>query len=96
MYFNGYFNLDDWDTTASYIILDDIPWERVPVKKALFGAQKQFVLTDKYRKKLTVIWGKALIFLYNSDSDPFRAMTLEERAWYDENCLFVNLLNKMY
>ena len=57
MYFNGQFNLDDWDDDAQYIILDEMNIKYVPNSKAWFGAQRQFVLTEKFRKKRTVKWG---------------------------------------
>lgn len=92
MYFNGYFNLDDWDSTALFLIFDDVPWERIHNKKAFFGAQEQFVLTDKYRKKITVKWGKPCIYLCNPEDFPPELNT----EWYQENVVICNIQNKLY
>ena len=79
MYFNHMFNLDDWDDTATYMVLDDIEFEFIPARKALFFGQEQFVMTDKYRKKKTVRWGKPVLYLCNNEpqwdkyKDPYQA-----------------------
>lgn len=96
MYWNGMVNLDDWDDEAEYAIMDDFNWDFVPCKKAFFGAQKQFTITDKYRKKKTVKWGKPLIYLCNPDADPFKTMANIEKDWYDENCIYSEITNKLY
>lgn len=68
MYFNGMLNLDSWDDDAKYIILDDFNCDigkYLPMWKSFFGAQREFTLTDKYRKKRTVRFGKPLLWLCN-------------------------------
>lgn len=92
MYWNGYYNLDEWDSAAEYLIFDDIPWDRVPVKKAFFGAQKQFVMTDKYKRKKTVHWGKPCIYLCNPEDEPNEIWT----DWYQQNIVYVKIENKLY
>lgn len=70
MYFNTYINLDRWNDNAKYIILDDFTIEvdkYLPSWKCFFGSQEEFTLTDKYRSKRTVKWGKPLIWLNNED-----------------------------
>jgi len=89
MYFCGQFNLDDWDESADYIILDDFNIKFFPQWKSFLGGQKQFVLTDKYRKKRTVKWGKPCIWLCNIDGSPGRALSRDELDWIDVNCLTV-------
>lgn len=93
-YFNSMFNLDDWNPDGKYLVIDDIEWKWVPAKKALLGAQQQFTLTDKYRKKVTLSWGKPCIYLCNRDMDVFN--TCEEWHWLKENCIYVRLDNKLY
>lgn len=68
MYMQGGFNLDDWDDNANYLVIDDIPWKYLPSKKSFLGGQYQFVLTDKYRKKRTVLFGLATIYSMNRDN----------------------------
>lgn len=94
MYFNNLFNLTDWNSDADYLILDDIDFEWIPNKKGWFGAQKSFVLTDKYKGKRTVAWGKPLIYLTNDY--PFTKVSNSDLDWYNANCKIVYLQNKLY
>lgn len=66
MYFNGMLDLQIWDDDAEYIILDDWwDWAKLTLYKQFIGAQRTFTLTDKYRKKMTVNFGKPCIVLAN-------------------------------
>lgn len=96
MYFNGMINLDDWNPAAEYIIFDDFDWTYLPCKKAFLGAQKQFTITDKYKKKKTVFWGKPCILLYNEDMDPLAKCSTEEVSWLTENVIFTEITNKLF
>lgn len=87
-------NLDDWNDDALYLIVDDMDWKYLPQKKGFLGAQQEFTLTDKYRKKRTVTWGKPTIFLCNPDQDVY--YTCDERTWLLENALYYSLNNKLY
>lgn len=99
------FNLNVWDDQAAYLVLDDIPFEFVTGRKAIWGAQKEMTLTDKFRHKRSVKWNKPTIFLGN-EGDDFRLLTcggkgdalrnLAERAWYIENSVIVEIREPMY
>jgi len=65
-------------------------------KKQLFGAQKEFVLSDKYRRKRRLKWGKPVIYLFNRDADPWNNLSLVEREWYEPNVSRIYLTNKLY
>jgi hypothetical protein len=91
MYFNSQFNMDDWDDEAKYMVLDDMKFEFIPSRKALWGAQQQFVITDKYRHKRTVQWGKQLIFICND----LPAFT-EDVLFYNENTFHVDIKEKLF
>lgn len=97
MYFNGMLNLDDWDEDADYIVLDDFSCEITkyfPCWKCFFGGQKTFTLTDKYRGKKTVTWGKPMIWL--SNEDPFKHLNIEQTDFIKRNCSVIVLTNKLY
>lgn len=96
MYFCGQFNLDDWNDNATYIVLDDFNIKFFPQWKSFFGAQKQFVLTDKYRKKRTVSWGRPLIFLCNPDLHPRGILSGFELEWMRANTDFVELNDPLF
>lgn len=91
MYYNGAFDLGIWDNEAKYIIFDDMDWKWFPYKKQFIGAQRQFVVTDKYRKKKTINWGKACIVIWNPDNDPWPFFTAREEMWYKDNVIKVQL-----
>lgn len=88
MYFNHLFNLSDWSDDAEYVIWDDFGWEFIPAKKCFLGAQKEFTISDKYRKKKTVKWGKPSIVLTNDYP------VLND--WEKENTVVITLINKLY
>ena len=98
MYFNGYFNLDIWDNDAEYAIFDDFDKEGkkleeyFPQWKCWFGAQKEFTVTDKYRKKMSVKWGKPIIFISNNEIE-CNSKTLD---YIKKNTIRINVYNDFY
>lgn len=97
VYWNSYYSLDSFDTSRDYIVIDDLTWERIPAWKALFGSQREFVLTDKYRKKSCFKnWGKPAIFCINHDCDYRRGRSRDELRWLNENVVFCELNNKLF
>lgn len=99
IYWNSYFNVADWDNEASYLVADDIPWDNFKrIHKALLGCQREFVLTDKYVKKLKIQnWGKPTIFCCNEENDPFVTPgDISTLNWLRENCVKVVITNKIY
>lgn len=104
----GLFNLDAWDEEAKYLILDDISFKHIGGhRKTLWGAQKEVVLTDKFRRKRSYKWGKPMIFLCNRSDDfrylmddnrrnPSLYLTDSEMDWYLANSVVVEIDNKMY
>lgn len=97
MYFNNLLNLDDWNEDADYIILDDFSSDilkYLPSWKCFFGGQKQFVLTDKYRGKKTVHWGKPMIWLSNEDL--FKNLNIEHLEFIKKNCECIVLNKNLY
>lgn len=93
-YFNHMFNLDDWNHAGRYLVIDDIEWKYFPARKALLGAQSTFTMTDKYRKKVTLAWGKPCIYLCNKDMDVFNSC--DEYEWLKDNCVYYNLQGKLF
>jgi len=91
MYFNGLFNLDDWDDDAKFAIFDDFPdWSKFYSYKQWIGAQSEFTITDKYRKKCTVRWGRPVIIVSNELPD------FPDMIWTRENAIIVHITNKLY
>lgn len=96
----GQFNADDVDTSRRYAVFDDIEITNKTwcYWKSWFGAQKQFTITDKYRHKRSIKWGKPMIFVCNPRFDPRRIEGLgyDELQWLEGNCIFVELDRPMY
>jgi len=89
-------NLDDWDDDAKYIVLDDFDIKFFPQWKSFFGAQKSFVLTDKYRKKRTVQWGKPLIWVCNYEGLPSRVLSGSQLGWLALNSISVEVTTPLF
>lgn len=86
LYFNGMFDLSRFHSDVSYAVFDDFPWDSFSkFHKCWLGAQREFTLTDKYRRKQTVLWGKPSIFLCNDDNVP------PSSDWILANCVYVRL-----
>lgn len=95
MYFNSMFDLGLWDDTAQYAIFDDWQdWSKFYTYKQFLGAQKEFTVTDKYRKKRSVKWGRPSILLSNTDP---AFGTNWDLPWLTLNAIKIDIgANKLY
>ena len=91
IYWNGSIDLGTWSDEAKYAIFDDFTWNFFPYKKQFVGAQSEFVVTDKYRRKKTIRWGKPSIMVWNPDNDPWDSFNTKELDWYKLNTIRVVL-----
>lgn len=76
-----------------YAIFDDFPFDKIPRPKQWFGSQQRIVITDKYKPKLTLEWGKPCIYLCNEDQD---TGIIEHVPWYKANVVFVKITDPLY
>lgn len=83
--------LDGFDESADYVIWDDIDFNSIYSPKSWFGAQKEIIVTDKYRHKIRLHWGKPSIYLCNEIP-----LEILNNDWYEYNCTIINLLTKLY
>jgi len=92
MYFNGRFNINNWDDDAQYAVFDDFyDWTTFyPIYKQFLGAQFQFDLTGKYARERQVTWGKPCIILNNTP------ITWPDPNWIRLNCIQVTLTANLY
>jgi len=92
----GQFNLDDFRDDVLYGVFDDFTIDSIKYSyKQWMGCQKQFTLTDKYKRKRTVKWGKPSIFLMNNPVYEELKSTLDFN-WVEGNCDIVLLTNKLF
>lgn len=99
MFFRENFNLDDWDPEADYVVLDDLPMDRVPGWKVLLGSMGDMVLYDRYRPKKHVKWGpkKCCIILCNRGVDwRFSDTWKNESEWCELNVEVIEITNNLY
>ncbi|AIF34812.1 replication-associated protein [Sewage-associated circular DNA virus-4] len=93
MYFNHLANFkDDWDDEAKYIVFDDFDFDFIPNKKGFFGGQQHFQITGKYMRVKSVRWGKCCIYCANVTPN----IKDIDKDWYNENCVFIDVVNKFY
>lgn len=93
---NSLFNVDLIEEDVDYGILDDMSAEFFKHQyKSFLGAQKEFTCTDKYRKKIHIVWGKPCIWLCNPKA--FQDIqTHWDMDWIEGNCEIVKLKNMLY
>ena len=91
-YFNLQFNMDEFSDDCQYAVFDDIQggFEYFHSYKGWLGAQKQFVITDKYRKKRTIYWGKPSIMCMNEDPHFAKGVDYD---WLMNNCVIINVVD---
>lgn len=92
IYWHTMIDLAIFDELAEYAVFDDFEWAYMPSKKAWWGGQQQFTITDKYRKKKTIKWGKPIIYLCNPDDDP-REQVNKFPQWFRDRSMIIELLN---
>lgn len=91
MFWRGNVAYGDWDDSARYIVIDDIPWQFIPQKKSILTQMGEVTLTDKYVKKLTVNNNKPAIVLSNDFPD-FGA----EAGYWQANSILIEVTDSLF
>ncbi|QDJ95253.1 replication-associated protein [Capybara virus 23_cap1_803] len=80
-----------------YVVFDDISWDSIKGSaKSWFGAQSDFTVSDKYRRKRRMPGGIPCIFLLNPDAYVSDCFNFLNGDWAKENMTLVILRNKLY
>lgn len=97
-YYCGGVDFSMYDQYALYNIIDDIPFQYLPCKKELLGAQKDFTVNEKYRKKNKIKGGIPSIVLCNEDMSYKIAIDRDEkfRDWALHNVIFEFIVTPLY
>lgn len=83
--------MEQLNNEAEYAIFDDFEdWTTFKQYKQWLGAQKQFVVTDKYKKKIDYFWGKPSIILTNIYPE------FKDQDWIVANCFICKLNKALY
>ena len=77
---------------VDYAVFDDFGGLKfLPTYKFWLGHQKEFYVTDKYKGKQLVVWGKPSIWLNNVDPREEQGIRDDEVEWLNANCDFIYL-----
>lgn len=80
---------------ARYAVFDDMQggFKFFPSYKGWLGGQGQFTVTDKYKGKTTIQWGRPTIWLMNESPS---ACTDVDYEWLMGNCFIVHLAEPIF
>lgn len=83
--------------TARYAIFDDMQggFKFFPSYKGWLGAQATFTVSDKYRHKFTIEWGRPTIWLCNDDAWS-EDLTNCDVDWLFKNVAVVHLTTPIF
>lgn len=90
-------DLSSFDFYYNYVVFDDVPWSNFShYAKAFFGCQRDFSVSDKYRKKKRLSGGVPCIYLCNPEDVTKEMQDFILSNWGQQNIVMVNLVNKLY
>lgn len=94
-YFGGLFSIEEAIDDVEYAVFDDIQGglNFFHSYKFWLGHQQQFYVTDKYRGKKLVKWGKPSIWLSNHDPRTDQGVDVD---WLEANCQFVFISRPLF
>jgi hypothetical protein len=79
---------------VKYGIIDDVRMDKFMYWKQFLGCQPEpFVVTDKYRQKDQIRFGKPVIWICNESPSEWKGVDYD---WLQRNCLIVNIAEAMY
>lgn len=99
MYFRDNFELDAWDEDASYMVIDDMPMDKIPAWKVFLGSMGETVVYDRYRPKRRIYWGpkKCCIILCNPGVDwRYHDIWKKEVEWCEANVEVIEINNLLF
>ncbi|GBE88640.1 replication associated protein [Sparassis crispa] len=89
-YMGNHFNVDEFNPKVNYLIFDDISGglDGLPSYKSWLGCQARFHVTDKYRAKTSIEWGRLCVYLSNHDPRKGPRVSAADRDWLNRNLVF--------
>jgi hypothetical protein len=92
-YMQSQWNAERLDASASYGVMDDIPWVAMQFNyKGMLGCQMDVTVTDKYRHKSVYRGGIPVVVVTNALPE----FTDEEDAWLRANVDFVEIAEPVW
>ena len=90
----GMFNLDEYQPETTYAVFDDMMGGlgNFSAYKQWLGAQIEFTVTDKYKKKQRILWNwRPTIWVANVDP----ATENVDQNWLQGNCTIVHITTQI-
>lgn len=87
--------MDESIDDVEYAVFDDMQGglEFFHSYKFWLGSQQEFYVTDKYKGKKLVKWGKPCIYVSNGDPRHDKGADIH---WLEGNCIFVELRSAIF
>ncbi len=96
VYIQSQYSVDAFSVKFGYIVWDDIPWDRIPNKKAFLGCQRNpFYLSDKYRGKQQITLSGAPSIILTNDYPGFGPIPAD-MAWYTANTKIIVINDPLF
>lgn len=90
-------DMSAFDSPFTYVVFDDIPWQNLShYAKAFFGCQRDFSVSDKYRKKKRISGGVPCIYSINDEDYSEDCRLFCTGNWGKENIVVIHVHNKLY
>mgnify|MGYP006959790248 FL=1 len=84
--------MDEVIDDVDYAVFDDFGGLKyLPTFKFWLGHQRQFYVTDKYKGKKLVRWGKPSIWLSNNNPLEEFGLKGEDVEWLQDNCTVIHV-----
>jgi len=94
-YFGGLFSLDESLEGVQYAVFDDLQggFEFFHSYKFWLGHQREAYVTDKYRAKTRIEWGRPAIYVTNDYPEGQKGVDWD---WIQANCLIVHVHQPLF
>lgn len=85
-----------WNT--GYVIFDDVAWDTFKHSaKSFCGCQRDFSVTDKYKRKKRLVGGLPSIVLLNPDAEDYDSwITFYNSDWGRQNIVCIILMASLF
>jgi len=84
-----------WNT--GHVVFDDISWDSLKASaKSWFGGQRDFTVSDKYRKKVRIPGGIPVILLLNPEDFSGECRAFFDSTWGRANSQVTFIYNALF
>ena len=96
-YFGNMFNMDAFRDDCEYAIFDDLPRGLRDMDfKFWLGGQLYFNVTDKYKHKRFLKWGRPAVYISNNNPLKDRYLSKSDKDWLEGNAVIVEVTAPLF